>query len=159
MSIHRLLPRARRAVPRPRIGFAAILLGVLLAGCGGGEGEEGKAEYDPPQISYARFEPSSLSDNGGTARIIAHVSDASGVAWVRATFTRPDGSQSALDLTWNQAGYYEVSVQVPANFTSDDQRYSATITAADRNGSMSQAVSVGTLTVRTDSGPPPPPNL
>ncbi len=100
-----------------------------------------------------------MGDIGGTARIIALVTDDSGVAWVRATLTRPDGSRAVHDMTWNQAGYYEVSIQAPANLSSIDQHYYASVNAADTKGIASQAVSIGPLTVRTDSAPPPPPKL
>ncbi len=159
MSKHSLQVRARRAGIWPCLRCVAVLIGALLAGCGGGGGDEQKADYDPPRIVWARFEPSSLGDIGGTARIIALVTDDSGVAWVRATLTRPDGSQAVHDMTWNQAGYYEVSIQAPANLSSIDQHYYASVNAADTKGIASQAVSIGPLTVRTDSAPPPPPKL
>ena len=75
MSKHSLQVRARRAGIWPCLRCVAVLIGALLAGCGGGGGDEQKADYDPPRIVWARFEPSSLGDIGGTARIIALVTD------------------------------------------------------------------------------------
>ncbi|MDH7569596.1 MAG: hypothetical protein QHJ73_08430, partial [Armatimonadota bacterium] len=91
MKCKRLLhsSRHRQASPplrRPcRVSCALLVAGWLLhtAGCGSGESTQ------PPRITVARVDPSTLPSSGGEAKVRAHVEGS--VSWVRATVDQPDG--------------------------------------------------------------------
>jgi len=162
MSIYPLRPPTRLRNPRYAVVLPVLALIPIIAGCGGGDGDPGSGgggDTTPPQVVWARFEPSTVAATGGTAKVQAQVTDPSGVSWVRATVTRPDGTQSVLEMSWQSAGFYQASFSVPMNLDGDSLYYSATVSACDSPGNVTSPLSVGTLTVGGDSGPPPPPNL
>lgn len=137
--------------------LVAVAFACVLAGCGSGGGTSGDSA--PPQVAVARIDPGYLGPAGGQAYVRAEVSDPSGVAWVRATLTRPDGGIEHLDLALRPGGYYEAGFTAAYNASGADQIYTATVTAADQRGNVASPVAATPLRVGADTGPPPPPPL
>jgi hypothetical protein len=72
---------------------ALVGLVLLIIGCGGGGG----GDSTPPNVTNVQVNPQRLSFQGGSVKISAVVSDASGIDRVWAVVQRPDGWKKRSD--------------------------------------------------------------
>lgn len=105
---------------------------LLIIGCGGGGG----GDNTPPNVTDVQVNPTKLSFRGGSVKISAVVSDASGIDRVWAVVQRPDNTTMEVPLSLVGGDRYEGKFKVESN-TRDDGRpltYHVWLRARDRNG-------------------------
>ena len=160
ISVHSLAARTGENMETVKSwGIVTVLAAAVipLAGCGGGGGE-GEKDETPPAINNATVAPAGLRFPGGDVTITAHVADAAGVEWARATVTRPDQSTETVVLAENGNGSYHGTFAAPANIRNDGGAapYTVHLRARDQagNATPSPGVAAGTFQVNAP-GPPP----
>jgi|GEM_PF-4378824 len=135
--------------------LAIAVLAVALSGCGGGGGG-GSAVIDPPvDVTgpvYTVAPTAEYVDSTGSVLFIATVTDASGIASVKAVV---NGVITNLSLVSGNlySGTYD---NFPDNTGVTDLTYTAVITATDKSTNANKTSVNATFTVPV-AGPPPPP--
>jgi len=140
---------------------ALVGLVLLIIGCGGGGG----GDSTPPNVTNVQVNPQRLSFQGGSVKISAVVSDASGIDRVWAVVQRPDGWKKEVTLSSSGDARYEGEFQVESNLRIDGQSlvYHVWVRARDKKGNETPQPGVPTegLTVEVTAplNPPPKPSL
>ena len=140
---------------------ALVGLVLLIIGCGGGGG----GDSTPPNVTDVQVNPQRLSFQGGSVKISAVVSDASGIDRVWAVVQRPDGWKKEVTLSSSGDARYEGEFQVESNLRIDGQSlvYHVWVRARDKKGNETPQPGVPTegLTVEVTAplNPPPKPSL
>ena len=143
------------------IKLALVGLVLLIIGCGGGGG----GDSTPPNVTNVQVNPQRLSFQGGSVKISAVVSDASGIDRVWAVVQRPDGWKKEVTLSSSGDARYEGEFQVESNLRIDGQSlvYHVWVRARDKKGNETPQPGVPTegLTVEVTAplNPPPKPSL
>ena len=143
------------------IKWAFVGLVLLIIGCGGGGG----GDSTPPNVTNVQVNPQRLSFQGGSVKISAVVSDASGIDRVWAVVQRPDGWKKEVTLSSSGDARYEGEFQVESNLRIDGQSlvYHVWVRARDKKGNETPQPGVPTegLTVEVTGplNPPPKPSL
>ena len=143
------------------IKWAFVGLVLLIIGCGGGGG----GDSTPPNVTNVQVNPQRLSFQGGSVKISAVVSDASGIDRVWAVVQRPDGWKKEVMLSSSGDARYEGEFQVESNLRIDGQSlvYHVWVRARDRNGNETPQPGVPAegLTVEVTAllSPPQKPSL
>jgi hypothetical protein len=106
----------------------------MLLLCGQAVADEGGPEDNPPMIGGGTVTPSSLSYEGGSVQLSAEVSDDFGVSMVYALIYDPDGSTQLIQLYQGDLNTYYGTLDVPANYSSEQANYGVEIQAWDTNG-------------------------
>ncbi len=137
----------------------------VLIGCGGGNGGPTPRDTEPPRISgfLVRISPTpqvtgasvDLPFTGGVVQVQATVTDPSGVAEVVLRMERDGQPIEERSLTPDPNGNVAAQFSLPPTEL-QDQRYTFRLRARDQLGNQGEAV-VGTATVRSPLGSPPPP--
>jgi hypothetical protein len=107
---------------------------LLIIGCGGGGG--GGGDNTPPNVTDVQVNPTMLSFRGGSVKISAVVSDASGIDRVWAVVQRPDGWKREVTLSPAGNARYEGEFPVESNLSVDGQSviYRVWVRARDMKG-------------------------
>jgi len=155
------LPLGGEKAMKGWIKWAFVGLVLLIIGCGGGGG----GDSTPPNVTDVQVNPQRLSFQGGSVKISAVVSDASGIDRVWAVVQRPDGWKKEVTLSSSGDARYEGEFQVESNLRIDGQSlvYHVWVRARDKKGNETPQPGVPTegLTVEVTAplNPPPKPSL
>ena len=108
--------------------------GAVLILCGQALADEIGPEDNPPMIGGGLVAPSGLSYEGGSVQLSAEVTDDHGVSMVYALIYDPDGSTQLIQLYQGGPDTYYGTLEVPANYSSEQANYGVEIQAWDTNG-------------------------
>lgn len=111
-----------------------VLAGSMVLVCGQAVADEGGAEDNPPMIGGGTVTPSTLSYEGGNVQLSTEVTDDFGVSMVYALIYDPDGSTQLIQLYQGNLNTYYGTLEVPANYSSEQANYGVEIQAWDTNG-------------------------
>jgi len=128
------LPLGGEKAMKGWIKWALVGLVLLIIGCGGGGG--GGGDSTPTNVNDVQVNPQRLSFHGGSVKISAVVSDASGIDRVWAVVQRPDGWKKEVTLSSSGDARYEGEFQVESNLRIDGQSlvYRVWVRARDMKG-------------------------
>ncbi len=124
----------------------ALVLPLILLGCGGGVGE---GDRTPPSATGV-FSRTELPFGGGTVQITVTISDPSGVAYARIDVSPRPTNFNPVELAPQnqQTVTTNITVSLPTNSGVSDAVYEVRVTARDALGNEGTLV-VGTIRVRS----------